>query len=130
MIKKIVGWALLFLGVAIIIWSLWSSVNIFTGKKLPPEIFKSSQQEPEAQLEIGAPKDTSSQKKSLSSQEQLQQQAQQEMQKGIVEGLGKMLPIDALTKFFNLGVWLILVWILTMGGGKISGIGIQLLKTN
>jgi len=41
-----------------------------------------------------------------------------------------MLPIDALTKFFNLGAWLILVWILTMGGGKISGIGIQLLKTN
>jgi len=125
MIKKIIGWALLFLGVAIIVWSLWSSVNIFTGKKLAPEIFKSSQQETQSE----APKDASSQKKSLS-QEQHQQQAQQEMQKGIVEGLGKMLPIDALTKFFNLGAWLILVWILIMGGGKISGIGIQLLKTN
>ena len=118
--KQIVGWILLGLGVSIIIWGLMSSYQYFTGKKAAPEIFKSQQIETQKEAAEGGGK------KQLSPQEQ----AQQEMQKAITEQIGQMLPADFLPKVLNLGIWLMFVWVLIMAGGKISGIGIQLLKAD
>lgn len=39
MIKKILGFVLLFAGLIVIIYGLYSSFNIFTAKTLAPEIF-------------------------------------------------------------------------------------------
>ena len=45
---KIFGWILLIAGVLMIVWTLYASYNIFTGKAVVPEIF-------EMPLEAGAP---------------------------------------------------------------------------
>lgn len=89
-----------FLGVAIIIYSLYSSYIIFTAKKPAPEIFEIVQQE-----QTGTA---------------IEQQLQ--------EMLGKMLPAESIIGLLNLIAWLIFASILIFGGSKISGLGIRLIK--
>ena len=107
-IKKILGLVLLFLGLAIILYSLYASYNIFTAKTAAPEIFK---------VETG-----------LSIVPGATQDLQAQLQKMIQEQLKGMLPADTIPQFFNLTTWSIFAGILIFGGAQIAGLGIKLIK--
>ena len=107
--NKIAGWLLLFLGVAIIFYSLYSSFNIFTAKTAVPEIFSIPlSQEIEKEIKSG----------------DVQAQAE-EMIKG---QLKEMIPVDFLPGLFNLISWSILAGILIFGGSQIANLGIKLIR--
>jgi len=105
--KKILGLILLSLGVLIVLWSLWSSYNIFSGKQLPPEIFKQTEEEAVAGEGI-----------------------QDQVKQAIEEQLGKLIPADSITSLLNLISWSVLASILIFGGSKIASLGVQLLNSN
>lgn len=106
-IKKILGLILLFLGLAIIFYSLYSSFNIFTGKTPAPEIFSASVEgygvEGEGDI-------------------------QAQIQQMISEQLKGMLPVDSFPMLLNLIAWSIFAGILIFGGAQISSSGIKLIK--
>lgn len=99
-LRKIMGWALLFLGLIIIFFSLYSSYNVFTAKASTPEIFI---------VEEGG--GTASQ-----------------MQDIIQQQLKGMLPTESIIGLLNLIAWSIFAGILIFGGGQIAGLGIKLIK--
>ena len=108
--NKIIGWLLLFLGVAIIFYSLYSSFNIFTAKTAVPEFFSLPlSQEIEREIKSG----------------DLQAQAE-EMIRG---QLKEMIPVDFLPRLFNLISWSLLAGILIFGGSQIANLGVKLVKT-
>jgi len=113
---KIFGWVLLAFGLAIIVWTLYSSYNIFIGKSPAPEFFKIEE------MVTQAP--PSAKEKLSVSPEALQQ----EIEKMIGEQLKGILPVDTLPKILNLICWSMLAWILIFGGAQISSLGIKLLK--
>lgn len=106
MANKIIGYAFLFFGVIIILWGLWFSYKIFTGAKPAPDLFKASQN---AKIEIP-------------NQPQLNAVLQSQ--------LGQLLAGDSMNKILNLTAWSIFMAILIMACGKISTIGVKLLKEN
>lgn len=107
--KKVVGWVLLILGVLMIVWGIYCSYEIFTAKKPPYEIFKAQETgEVSLKQEKGSP--------------------EEQMQQVIKEQLGEMLPSDFLPKLFNLIAWSIFVGILVFAAGKLSILGVNLLK--
>jgi len=114
-IAKIVGWILLIAGVLVIVWTLYASYNIFTGKAVVPEIFQLTAKESQAPATQGkiptSPADI-----------------QEEMGKMISEQLGGFLPTDMLPKLLNLAVWSMLAFILVFGGTQLSSLGIKLLR--
>lgn len=110
--NKIVGFLLLFLGIAIIFYSLYSSFNIFTAKASAPEIFSISlDQETEREEEL-----------------KLKQDLEAQMEETIRKQLREVIPADFLPKLFNLISWSILAGILIFGGAQISNLGIKLIK--
>lgn len=115
MANKIVGWVLLAVGVLVIVWGIWSSVQIFTAKKPVPEVFKPQQVE-----KVATPE-----KKSASPEEQMQQQ----IQNVIGEQIGNLLPADSMTGILNLVAWSIFMTILIFAGSRIATIGVKLLAT-
>lgn len=110
---KVIGWIILFAGIILTGWTLFSSYNIFTGKAAAPEIFGL----PESEIETPSSKITGI------------QNIQAEMEKMVGEQLRGLLPLDALPKILNLTVWAMLAWILIFGGVQISGLGIKLIKS-
>ncbi len=117
-IKKIIGWVLLILGLLIIFWGLYSSYNIFTAKTKAPEIFKTEVQDI-------SPKTTTQKDKT----KPLTPAAlQEEMKKNIDEQIKEIIPSSFIPQLLNLISWSIFVGILIFGGGKLSGIGIRLIK--
>lgn len=105
--KTIVGWVLLIGGIALVVWTLVSSYNIFTAKTEAPEIFTV----PTGSLGAGS-----------------SQTADAQLQKVLQEQLKGLIPVDALPKILNLAVWSMLAFVLIFGGSKISEIGIKLLN--
>jgi len=105
MIRKILGLILLILGLFVIVYAIYSSFNIFTGKTAAPEIFK-------------APLET----KSAASQD-----IQVQLQKMVTDQLKGMLPVDSITTFLNLISWSVFAGILIFGGAQIAGLGIKLI---
>lgn len=110
--NKIIGYLLLVVGVFLILFALYQSYGIFTGKLSAPLLFKMS-------APIQQPKAGSG-----GILQDLQKQLNEEMSKQI----GQMLPADALPKILNLMSWSILAGILIFGGGQIAGLGIKLVK--
>ena len=106
---KIIGWFLLFVGIAIIFYSLFTSYQIFTTKTPAPEIFKVTE------------KETISQKGKV-------QDLEAQMEKMLEEQLKGMIPTDSLPKLLNLLSWSIFAGILIFGGAQISNLGIKLIK--
>lgn len=106
--SKLAGWVLLALGIVIILFSLGTSYNIFTGQKEIYPLFSMSEN-------ISFAVDESS--------SEIEQ-----MQMVVGEQLTKMIPSNALPTFLNLTSWSILAGILVFGGGKISGLGIKLIN--
>lgn len=111
------GWILLIFGIVLIGWTLFSSYHIFTDKTQPPPLFEiKTEQEEKEDLTIG--------KTGVSL---LQVEIQKEMEKMIFDQLKDVLPFDTLPKLFNLIAWSIFAFILILGGGKISELGIKLI---
>lgn len=107
MIKKTLSLILIFVGLAIILYALYSSFNIFTAKTAPPEIFK-----------------IEGQGSSTSGAQGLEAQFQ-EMINNQLMGL---IPFDSVTTLLNLIAWSIFAGILIFGGAHVSGLGIKLIK--
>ena len=107
MTNKIAGWLLLFLGVAVISFGLYSSYNIFTAKTEAPEIFSVARSE----LDLGSSQDLEAQTEEM-----------------IREYIQEMIPADSLPQLFNLISWSLLAGILIFGGAQIAGLGVKLLK--
>jgi len=107
-IKKIFGLVLLFVGLAVIFYSLYSSYNIFTAKAEAPEIFTVEEKE---EVEVPGADDI-----------------QAQMQQMISEQLKGMLPAGSIPQLLNLITWSIFAGILIFGGAQISSLGIKLIK--
>lgn len=115
MVNKILGYILLAVGLIIIIATCWQSYNIFTGKVVPPQIFKT-----EEYL-------ASTPSKNLNVQD-LQKQMESLIEKEISNQFKQILPENAISQILNLVSWSVLSWILIFAGGVISSIGAKLLK--
>jgi len=115
--NKIFGVILLILGLFVILWGLYSSYNIFKGDAVLPQVFRSE--------EIISEK---SQLETSDSQGFSPEQIQENMENMVENQLAKIFPAGSLLKLLNLVSWSIFAWILIMGGGKISSLGIKLLK--
>ena len=109
--KNIAGWVLLAAGLALIIWTLVSSYNIFTGKSAMPAIFQAQSNSSLVSVNSNQPTDP-----------------QAQLQKLLQEQLANLIPADALIKILNLSVWSLLAFIFIFGGTKIADLGIKLLK--
>jgi len=109
MTNKIGGWLLLILGVAIVLYSLYSSFSIFTNRTSAPEIFPIIQEE--------------QQKTNITGQDP-QAQAE-EMMREQIKGI---IPVDFLPRLFNLISWSLLAGVLIFGGSQIANLGIKLVK--
>lgn len=96
---------MLVVGVLLIILPLWQTYNIFTGKSMPSQVFV----RPTA-LKVN------NNVSSLDIGGQIQ------------NALIRVLPIDFVNNILNLATWLMLMWILIYGGGKIADIGVKLIK--
>jgi len=107
-LKKILGWALLFLGLIVIFYSLYSSYNIFTAETEAPQIFTAEQEESVVPSTGGS--------------------LQEQLEKTIQEQLRGVLPADSIFTLLNLVAWSIFAGILIFGGAQISGLGIKLIK--
>ena len=108
-LSKIIGWLVFSVGIIIIGSTLYFTYNVFTGNATTPEVFKAES----------------------ISQESTQEQAsglEGELQRMLSEQLENLIPLDSIIKFSNLAVWTIGAWILIMGGGKISELGIKLIR--
>lgn len=104
--NKIIGYVLLTLGVLLIILPLWQTYSIFTGKTMPAQVFARpvalTVNPNVSALDIGGQ---------------------------IQNSLIKIIPVDLIDNTLNLTSWLLLMWILIYGGGKIADIGIKLIKS-
>lgn len=107
-IKTPLGLVLLFFGIAVILYSLYSSYAIFSAKTSPPEIFKVEAK-------------TITQKAGA-------QDLQSQLQGVLEQQLQGILPAGSLPALLNLAAWSIFAGILIFGGAQISGLGIKLLK--
>lgn len=110
---KIFGWISLISGIVIIIFTLFSSYQIFTGQAAIPIIFKVGEK---------------SENQSTSANKTIPEELQKELQGLIQQQLSQIIPTDLVTKTLNLVSWSILAGILIFGGGKISELGIRLVK--
>jgi len=114
MANKIIGYSFVFLGVIIILWGLWFSYGIFTGKTPSPELFKIDI----SKKEIFLPQGTG-----------LNEQMQNQISSLLQSQLGNLISGDSINKILNLTAWSIFMAILVLACGKISLIGINLIKT-
>lgn len=110
--QNLVGWALVFAGIGIIFWGLYSSYNIFNNKSQAPEIFK-----------IEKPKAVS-QKKAPG----LEAQVEEKVKEIIGEQFKEIIPTEPITQLFNLISWSIFAGILIFGGSQLSHLGIKMIK--
>ncbi len=139
--NRIAGWALLFAGLAVIFWSMYSSYAIFSGKTKAPEIFAApvvseNPQDPQnaegGNSQVG--KIDPAKLKNLNPadlqniQNAQQAEIQAELQKNISAQFEKIMPADLISKIMNLSSWSIFAFIMIYAGSKISGLGIKLLK--
>ena len=103
--NKVIGYVLLIIGILLIVFPLLQTYNIFTGKALPAQVF-SKPVALQVNEKVGA----------LDIQGQIQ------------NAMIKIIPIDFIDNTLNLTSWLLLMWILIYGGGKIADIGVKLIK--
>ena len=109
---KIIGLLLLLLGVAIILYTIYNSYQIFTAKTAAPEIFKQfavklNGNQNDTGLDLGGNLD---------------------INKIIGSQVEQLLPTGSVTDILNLVSWSILAGIMIFGGGQVGILGIKLLK--
>jgi len=139
-LNKIVGYVLLVLGLVIIFWGMYSSYQIFTAKREAPKVFSYtsegvvnlSKEDIEAVSDEGIIIDKSrlSDPNYLKSLE-IQQKGQ--LEDAIKDQMGnqikEIIPEEFVLKLLNLSSWSLFIFILVFAGGKISGLGIKLIKS-
>jgi len=103
--NKVIGYVLLLIGILLIALPLWQTYNIFAGKSLPAQVFI----KPIALT-------VNDKVSALDTQGQIQ------------NALIKVIPMDFIDNTLNLASWMLLMWILIYGGGKIAEIGVKLLN--
>lgn len=107
--NKIIGFILLFVGMAMIGWISWQSYGIFVQEQPAPEIFKDRKLPvSEKQEGLGG----------------MIEGAIQDMMKSQMESF---IPAGSPVKMMNLAAWSVFAMIIIMAGGKISAIGARLL---
>ncbi len=113
--EKIIGYLLLIVGLGIIVFSIYYAFNVFTGKTLPPEIFKIEKKQ-ESQLPSKGQTPLN------------QAEIQKEIDNALQEKIGEILPAEFITKLFNVVAFSVFIGILVFAGAQISGLGIDLIK--
>ena len=106
--NKILGYALLIIGLIIIFGAMWQSYSIFTAKDSVPLVFIVPA--PIQQKRGGA------------------QDSQAMINEAVKAQLNQIISPESITKILNLGAWSIFAGILILGGGVISGIGVKLVN--
>lgn len=106
-INKALGFILLTVGLLLIVVPLWQTYSIFTGKSLPAQIFMQS-----IPLKVD------------------QNIGPNDIQGQIQNAVVRVIPTESINNTLNLASWLILMWVLIYGGGKIAEIGVKLLNGN
>jgi hypothetical protein len=103
-IKKIMGWILLLVGLAVMLWSIDSTFNIFTAKVAAPEIFKIEQKQSQTSApgQISTPADL-----------------QEQIGTIVGEQLKDILPQNTLPGILNLISWSIFASFLIFAGASI-----------
>ncbi len=111
---KLLGLLLILAGIGLILAGLYQSYNIFTGKAEPPKIISLA---PIKLVTTNQPAPN------------LEKMTQDQIAKLIGDSLTKNLfSPETNSKFFNLAIWSMFVFILFSGGGQIAGIGVKLVK--
>lgn len=110
-LRKILGLILLIIGLGVIFWSIFTSLDIFTAKKEAPEIFKLTETLKPLIIEKNNSQDI----------ESIIERSMQDQLKGI-------LPSGFLPKLLNLISWSIIAGLLIFGGTQISSLGVKLMK--
>ncbi len=103
--NKIIGYVLLLIGILLIVMPLWQTYNIFTGKAVPAQVFTKP-----VSLQVD------------------EKASPLDIQKQMQNALIKILPIDLINNTLNLITWMILMWVLIYGGGKVADIGVKMIK--
>ena len=121
--NKIIGWILVGLGIILIFWTIIVSYNIFTGARGVPQIFKLPAKTAQTQE-----MDASSQLTQGKSEQEIQTQIQKIVQGQLKEQIKGFFPPEFIARILNLGSWSIFAAIMIFASGKISAIGIKLIK--
>jgi len=114
-LTKLLGLLLFILGLAIILYAIFYSYQIFTAKVQPPVIFEAVQSQKAGSVKSG----TSDLIGSLTGID---------VEKILGGEIQKILPVDYLPKIMNLVSWSVLAGILIFAGSQIASLGIKLLK--
>jgi len=120
---KIAGWFLLLFGLGMILWTFYSSYNIFTAKVPAPEIFEIGKIEEETKTPLPAPETVQAPGTSQTQMEKILQEQMKEMLP-----IKEMLPADVVPRLLNLVCWSIFAGIMFFGGSQIATLGIKLIK--
>ncbi len=136
--NQIVGYVLLVLGLVVILFGIYSSYDIFTAKKEAPQVFKYNSGElidsdlreiGDVQKEIAIDKSRLADPEYVKSLEGQQKAVTEDLVKNQIGALLKdIMPQEFIIKLLNLSSWSLFIFILIFAGGKISGLGIKLLK--
>jgi len=112
---KLTGYILLIAGLAIICFSIYLTINVFTGKTNPPEIFK-----------IEKKVDVSVQGTDIKPVDI--QTLRKELQKMLESGAKEIIPMEPIMKLLNLITFSVFTSVLIFAGAQVSGLGIKLIK--
>ena len=137
-LNQIVGYVLLVLGLVVILFGIYSSYDIFTAKKEAPQVFKHNsvelidsevQETGDAQKEIVIDQSRLADPEYVKSLEGQQKAMTEDLVRNQIGALLKdIIPQEFIIKLLNLSSWSLFIFILIFAGGKISGLGIKLLK--
>lgn len=105
---KIIGWLMFIIGISVIVLTIYHTYNIFTGKASAPEIISLNIEKPKTSGGIPTNPD--------------------QLGDMISQQLANILPLESLPQFLNLITWTIGAGVLMLGGSKIAGLGINLIK--
>lgn len=119
--NKIVGWILIASGILMILWVALFSYNIFTGTREAPKIFKIESQAQECPVVA----EKSANGKQL---QEIEEQVKKIIEGQLKEQIKEFFPPEFIAKILNLGAWALFAWIVFLAGGRISSIGIKLIK--
>ncbi|HDH99159.1 MAG TPA: hypothetical protein ENF68_00530 [bacterium] len=111
-LQKIFGWLLLFTGLAIISWTLYSSYNIFYKNQPLPCLFRVQEERAPAppSQRLG-----------------LEAQLEEKMKEAMTEQIKEIIPPGTIEKLLNIIAWSVFAGILIFGASQISSLGIKMI---
>ena len=106
--SKVLGFVILLIGLAIIIWSLYQVYGVYTQKITIPDFFKVSQ--------------------TALTETQTNGGIEQQLQGVIKQQLANFIPTNTISQSLNLGFFAVVIGLFIFGGSKIALIGVKLIK--